>query len=61
MLSSRLILLLVTPERLLVGVQLFNELVDKFGHALRVGFVRYQLAELSPLFFFFLDRCHGGN
>jgi len=39
-----------------VGVQLFYELIDKFRHALRIRFIRYQLAELTPLFFFFNRR-----
>jgi hypothetical protein len=41
-----------------VGLQLFNQLIDQFGQALRISFVGYQLAKLSPLFFF-LDPRHG--
>jgi hypothetical protein len=41
-----------------VGIQLFNQLIDKFGQALGISFPGYQLAKLSP-FLFFPDPRHG--
>jgi hypothetical protein len=45
------------PAGLPVGIQFLNQLIDKFGHALRVQLICYQLTKLLPLFFFFI--CHG--
>jgi hypothetical protein len=46
---------LFPPERLPVGLQLFNQLIDKLGQAPRISFTGYQLAKPSP-FLFLLDR-----
>jgi hypothetical protein len=43
---------LAAPECLPACIQLFNKLVYELGQAPRVGFIGYQLTELSPLLFF---------
>jgi hypothetical protein len=50
--GGRLLLLPAAVECSPAGIQRSNELVDKLGQPLRIGFVCRQLAELSPFFFF---------